>query len=86
LVLRATALRAGALDATFAFGAAIFLDRFCAITFFEDLLLTVELAFAAFLGAVFFDAVFFATALLALGRPAFALSVRRFAADLGEDR
>jgi hypothetical protein len=62
-VLRATGLRAIGFAATLAFGAAVFLDRFFATIFLEDLLFMGALAFAAFLGGVFF-----ATALFALGR------------------
>jgi hypothetical protein len=52
------------------------------MAFLEGLLLTTAFAFGAFLDAVFFAA----TALFALGRFAFAGSVRLLAVDLGEDR
>jgi hypothetical protein len=54
-----------------------------ATAFFAGLLLTVALAFAF---AGFFVNVFCATALLALGRLALALSARRLVADFGDER
>ena len=82
--MRWTALRAGAFATTLVFAATLFFELALplVIAFFEGLLLTGVFAFETFLGAVFFAA----TALFALGRFAFAGSVRLLAVDLGEDR